>query len=185
MGKPAQIGSPSSPYLYVLVLPFWLGLREGERRFEGWGFDLLNPSIREWTQRGFGASPNLVGSHFLYFHSGLLAHRRLWFFPARGFHINLSVYLWFDIYIAILVDRFLSCLLLVPFCPSSWCMLNWHMRHTCVLWYVNDGDWCVNDLLFACIFLIVKFGQHHVWRVDVMGLFSFFVNIWGCFPVCT
>jgi hypothetical protein len=21
--------------------------------------------------------------------------------------------------------------------------LSWHMRHTCVLWYVDDGDWCV------------------------------------------
>jgi len=44
-----------------LVLPL-CRLREGESRFGGrWGFDLPNPSIKEWNWRGFGAPSNLVG----------------------------------------------------------------------------------------------------------------------------
>ena len=103
-----------------------LGLRGAERRSKGWDFDLPNPSIREWNRRGCGASPNLVGSHILYLHlhSGLLARHCPWFFPTRGFHVNPYVYLWFSIYLTMLVDWLLSCLLLVLFCSSSCCMVE-------------------------------------------------------------
>ena len=116
-------------FIWLLFLPL-LGLRGRESRSDGWGFDIQNPSIREWNRRGFGASPNLIGSHILYLHlhSGLLARRPPWFFSARGFHVNPYFYLWFGIYLAILVDWLLSCLLLVPFCSSSCCMVEIGIR---------------------------------------------------------
>jgi hypothetical protein len=59
--------------------------------------------------------------------------------------------------------------ILFKFMVYGW---DWHMMHTCVLWYVDDGDWCVSELIFTRIFFIVKFGQHHICRIDTMGLFS-------------
>ena len=178
VGKPAQIGSPRSPFLVVFVLPFW-GLR-GERRFEGWGFDLPNPFITDWSQRGFGASPNLVGSHILYLHlhlhSGLLARCCPWFFPTRGFHVNLCVYLRFSIYLAILVDWFLYCLILVPFCSSSWCMDEINI-------------WCIHeffDMLMMGIDVLVSWYLHVyslLWSLD-NTMFEELMQ-WCCFVLCT
>ena len=162
-----------------LFFLFW-GLRGGERRFEGWGFDLPNPFITDWSQRGFGASPNLVGSHILYLHlhlhSGLLARCCPWFFPTRGFHVNPCVYLRFSIYLAILVDWFLYCLLLVPFCSSSWCM-------------DGIGILCIHeffDMFMMGIDVLVSWYLHVyslLWSLDNI-MFEELMQ-WGCFVLCT
>jgi hypothetical protein len=87
-------------------------------------------STKSTTRRvkfmGIWSLSNLVGSHLLYLrlHIGVFARRRLWFCLTRGFHVNLGVYFRFSIYLAILVDCSLSCLLLVPLCPSSWRMVE-------------------------------------------------------------
>jgi len=57
--------------------------------------------------------------------------------------------------------------ILFKFMVYGW---DWHMMHAWVLWYVADGDWCVSELIFISIFPYGKFGQHHVWRIDIMGL---------------
>jgi hypothetical protein len=122
--------------------------------------------------REFRASPLFVVSHHVSSSSWWIACSSTpVIFPAKGFHVNPCVYLWFNIYLAILVNWFLSCLLLVPllfkFMVYGW---DLHMMHTFILWYFDDGDWCNSELIFASILLIVKFGQHHVWRIDTMWL---------------
>ena len=157
-----------------------LGLRGGERRSKWWDFDLPNPFITNWSQRGFGASPNLVGSHILYLHlhlhSGLLARCCPWFFPTRGFHVNPCVYLRFSIYLAILVDWLLSCFLLVPFCSSSCCM-------------VEIGIRCMHeffDMLMMGINMLVSWflQVYPTWKVWTTPCLKELI-LWGCFKICT
>ena len=163
--------------LWGLFIWFWgERARVWERR--EWDFDLPNSSIRERNRRGFEASPNHVDSHLLYIHlhSGLLARCWPWFFPARGFHVNSCVYLWFGFYLAILVDWFLSFLILVAFCSSSRCM------DEIVIWRIHEFF----DMLMMGIDVLVNWSLQVyslLWSLDSTMFKK--LMLWGCFLVGT
>ena len=90
-------------------------------------------------------------------------------FPRKGFPCKplcLLVILYLSCHTCWLVHILLAIgAILFMFMVYGW---FWHMMHTWFLWYVDDEDWCVSEFTFSSIFLIGKFGQHRVWRIDTM-----------------
>jgi len=102
------------------VLPLWRDIRLG-RGEEMRGLDLPNPSNRKWNPWGIWSLPTscITSSH------SDLPRRRLWFFTARGFHVNLVILSWLGIFL---------------------CYLYWLSHHLACYWSIPQMVACMDEL---------------------------------------